>query len=251
MKFQLVSDIHLEFGIKCDVKKAPEADALVLAGDIGDPTTGVYSTFIATVAARYKIVFVACGNHECYGRTLDETYIAMDAVCKKHPNVLFLNDSSVDVGQYLPEEETLRVVGTTLWSNIEDDQRSDVTYFLADFRRIREWSVDKNNARHAQAVAFIECELCRAMQDGMRVLVISHHAPHTSETSRPEHRGSPVSSAFATDLKHLLRPPVVAWAYGHTHHSNMQMVGDVLLISNQRGYYGERCGFDPRRVFYV
>jgi len=66
------------------------------------------------------------------------------------------------------------------------------------------------------------------------------------------HSHSPVGicSPLSTTHPSLFRPCVVCWCYGHTHHSNDQMVGNVRVVSNQRGYPRERLeknmtGFDP------
>ena len=66
---------------------------------------------------------------------------------------------------------------------------------------------------------------------------------------------SPLMSAFATDLPHLLRPPVALWVYGHTHFSvARKLASGTRLVSNQRGYASntaEGQGFDPCLVFSV
>jgi hypothetical protein len=156
-----------------------------------------------------------------------------------------------------PDGGTWRVAGSTLWSEIDDDQRSDVQCFIADFRRIADWTTWRNNAKHAEAVRFLAAESARAAADGVPLVVVTHHAPLTRGTCRPEHSGSPLSSAYQTDLAHLMGAPVAAWAYGHTHRGCAeQVVAGTRVVTNQRGYPDERVPhgldrFDPLRVWTV
>jgi hypothetical protein len=72
-------------------------------------------------------------------------------------------------------------------------------------------------------------------------------------TSAPRFEGLPTSHAFSTDLKELMGPPVIAWAYGHTHFNNPMEYDGTMLISNQKGYIGEGVerAFDPGAYLHV
>merc|ERR1712157_335291 len=76
----------------------------------------------------------------------------------------------------------------------------------------------------------------------MNVLVLTHHTPTFTGTSNPRHNPDPqgMSSAFSTDLEHMLRDPAMAaihtWCFGHTHYNSDQHVSGVRLVSNQMGY---------------
>lgn len=61
----------------------------------------------------------------------------------------------------------------------------------------------------------------QAAVEGVPVIVLTHFAPTFHLTSapmfrQPAHR--PATHAFASSLEGMLRPPVVAWLYGHTHY---------------------------------
>jgi len=245
MRFHLLSDLHIEFA-EFQVEKVEGCDYLILAGDIGTTRFQNYVNLIERAAGLYKTVFVVKGNHECYGFTVDQTSNKIAKICNKFENVVYLNNKAYDV-----EGTDVRVIGTTLWSNINDYERFEISTFIADFRCIKDWTIDENNHKHYKAVQFIKNELQRALDDSKRLVVVTHHAPYTKNTSREEHRGSTLSSAFATDLSGLIKSPVVSWAYGHTHHSNQQLVNGVLLVSNQRGYDGEKTNFDPLFTFEI
>jgi predicted phosphodiesterase len=244
MKIQVLSDLHLEFS-PFRLEKYADAKGLILAGDIGDPCSSAYFELLKQASESFEWVVVVRGNHECYGMTITRTGEKIGTVCAQFPNVHYLQKKHLDVG------EDVRIIGATLWSDVMDYQRSEVSTFIADYRKIRDWSVEMNNHEHFMDAKFIKSEIGKARLDHKKLVVVTHHAPHTRGTSRKEHLGSSLSSAFASDLSPLFVSPIVAWVYGHTHWSNVQNVGDVMLISNQRGYGDEETAFDPKFTFDV
>lgn len=246
--FQLMSDMHLEI---CDwdpMGYTAEAPNLMLAGDIGVPGSPRFVKFLTTVSAAHERVFVISGNHEFYGLTVVEADMAMQVMCT-FCNVTFLNNSTFD----LPDG--VRVVGTTLWSSVSVEQRSDVSCFIADHRMISGWNVTRNNERHERDVTFLRSEITRARSDGVKLVIMTHHAPLSTGTGQPCHQNSSLSSAFHTDLSTLMGPPVSLWCFGHTHHCSSQVVNGTHVASNQRGYVTshrrEDEAFRPCRTYVV
>ena len=245
MKFQLLSDLHMEHHT-FDLEKAPGADCLILAGDIGDPYSQEYASLLATASRTFEFVFVIKGNHEChhgFPSTIDKD---IKELCEKHANIFYLQQGSVDL------RDDIRVIGATLWTDIEDEQRSDVQTFITDFGRVPNWSVMLNNHAHSRDVSFVQEEMTKALADSKKLVVVTHHAPYLKGTVRPEYKGSFISSAFCTDLSELLQdPPIHTWAFGHTHHSCRFMKNGMTIIANQRGYPREPTGFDSLCTFDV
>jgi len=238
--FHILSDIHLEWN-KFTLEKAPDVDNLILAGDIGIPTSQEYKVFIERASELYTHVFLINGNHEYYRNTIEWTNDKVKQIANKYANVHFLNNDCVDIGEY-------RILGTTLWSEIADDQRGDIGIFLADFRLIKDWSIEKHNHEHFKSVRFIKQEIERASIDSKNLIIISHHAPLTHGTSD---KHNSLSSAFCTDLSDLFIKPVKAWICGHTHYSCDFTFNGVHVISNQLGYNGEATKFDPLCVLDI
>lgn len=242
-RFQLWSDLHLEVSDMALDSYVATAPYLFLAGDIGEPGSDRYRALLKTVSAAHSLVFVIAGNHEYYEDSIEAANKDLKRMCSlTSPNVIFLNNATFDVGT------RFRVVGTTLWSDVQRHQQNDVSCFIADHRRISGWSVKRNNAQHAFNVEFLRNEIQRAKVNGVRLVVMTHHAPLTSGTSKPEHEANMVSSAFQTDLSHLMGEPIAIWCFGHTHHCSDQIKQGTRVVSNQRGY-SENADFEMYKVF--
>lgn len=97
MRIQVASDLHLEFikrrfpGERV-IKPLPDADLLVLAGDI-DTGLGVFDAF-----ADWPVpILYVIGNHESYGRVYDEDRKALRAACAG-TNIVLLDQDVVTAG---------------------------------------------------------------------------------------------------------------------------------------------------------
>lgn len=244
MHFHLLSDLHLEFH-NFELIKPDNTDILILTGDIGSPLNLDYINFINKSAELYKLVFIIKGNHECYDLTIHDTSEKIRNICNKYNNVIYLDNQTFDINN------NIRILGTTLWSNIKDNEKINIATSIADFKRILDWSIEKHNYNHIQSITYIKYEIEKAKKENKRLIIISHHAPYLINTSHNEHRGSMLTSAFATDLSKLISSPIVAWCYGHTHYSNRQKVNGVLLLSNQKGYNYEKTNFNPLFTFEI
>lgn len=108
MKFQLLSDLHLELGY--DYKSlVPKADILFLAGDIGHIDRENFKEFFDYVSLNWKICFYVLGNHEYY----DLDYVeAEDRYSKFFEDYININLMIRKKITY----EGIDILGTTLWS---------------------------------------------------------------------------------------------------------------------------------------
>jgi len=227
------------------VPQACAGTYLALLGDIFNGPklrSGAYRDFLLRQAPGFEAVFVLAGNHEFYGAEYYAARTALAALCDEvsrelqgQPTVHFLDCGRVD----MPGTD-VRVLGCTLWSFVDEAHEQAVASSLNDYVSISvrngepaeggptpqasrgKATVADTNAWHARELAWLEGELARAETDGRRCLILTHHAPTFHEACAPKHSGSPISSAFCSDLERLLRPPVAAWLYGHTHWSSRQ-----------------------------
>lgn len=67
-----MSDIHIELSKTPDkyinrfIPSQSSDDVLILAGDIGNPTSKIYKLFLTEISKYYAKVFIIAGNHEYY-----------------------------------------------------------------------------------------------------------------------------------------------------------------------------------------
>ena len=236
-----LSDIHLEFynrtipyGI--DLKRG---DILCLAGDIGDPDSSLYFTFLAYCSPLFKHVFIITGNHEYYQtsthplKTIQSTNNNIEKICKHYHNVHFLSDSSV----YIPEYN-LNVIGTTLWTGGEPDL--DDMYRYNDFKKIHGMGMPGQMERlHEMSLLFLKDELQKHKHDNSTVLVLTHHLP-SFQLIAPHYKDSEMNHLFATNLDYLFREYTIHhWICGHSHFPMTKTIEKTNVWMNPVGYPDE------------
>ncbi|KAL6241807.1 hypothetical protein RBB50_011340 [Rhinocladiella similis] len=93
-------------------------------------------------------------------------------------------------------------------------------------------------------------------------MILSHWSPSLNvRATDPRHAGSPIASAFSTDLSdeaYYKSDKVKVWAFGHTHYNcyfTVQReggIGPLRLLANQRGYYfAQAKGFNGEMVIEI
>lgn len=124
-------------------------------------------------------------------------------------------------------------------------EMNDFTMIRADvnYRRLRPADVI---AKNQVTLDFLGRELSKPFEG--RTFVVTHHCP-IREVAGGEYDGH-VSAAYYNQWHRLLEQADY-WAFGHTHHSVDTVLGGCRLLSNQRGYPGEKCGFDPYKVIEI
>jgi len=246
VKLHILSDLHLEFSTFEPI--ATDADAVVLAGDIGKGNKGVYW---AREAFPDKEIIYVPGNHEFYGadrvETLADMRIAADQ-CKVH---LLDHDEVVING--------VRFLGCTLWTDFllfgeakKSTAMSDGQNCLNDFRVIREGEKSFSPARsielHAQALAWLKAKLNEPFAE--QTVVVTHHLP--SKLSVVEKfKNQMLSACFASELDCLFGK-MDLWIHGHTHDNLDYEANGTRVICNPRGYVTyrgiENFDFNPALV---
>lgn len=249
MKLQMISDVHLEFRDNRYPHIPRKAPHIALLGDIGRPFSNVYKRFLQDLSRRFDTVLVIAGNHEYYSTsrkkvTVGEIRDQMKSVCATFANVHYLENSSIIL------EGRVRVLGATLWTNIPSDMWPTVRKSMNDYRTC---FIDKypdinvgvpmapehTTNWHETTVKWLKEELSAPGYRNVPTVVLTHHAPYSKGTSDKKFDNNNEQCCYSTDLSKMFAPPIVAWAYGHTHHPFDELVNGVRVLSNPLGYPGE------------
>lgn len=267
LKIQLLSDLHLETDPGFVATPAPDADLLVLAGDVGsyqtrrdgsvmeEPDWGLrrFSPLPQHGGWPVPVLFVP-GNHEYDGLEMDEVHAGLRSACDR-------------LGIAWLERETLlvdgvRFVGTTLWSDYDALAPADASeterlrlrekafraanFYLHKMAGLRGGTLFDAEAMRGLA---LQCQdwLRRtlAVAHGGPTVVVTHFAP-TLHSADPRYGLSPGTAGFCNALDDLL-PHADVWLHGHLHCPTDVTVGRCRIVANPLGYARkqEQLGFRP------
>jgi predicted MPP superfamily phosphohydrolase len=242
--FQLISDIHLEFGACKDIPIC--SDYLILAGDIGYPEQKLFTEFLRTNSKKFKKIFYVAGNHEYYqnwkknkNMHLNSFYEINDFIDKTikniSNNIYFLNNNYYDF------DDKLRIIGSTLWSDIKPYSSgiNDMNQIYINNKIL----IDNDfiNNIYKNNVDFIKEEIIKANKDNKKLLVITHHLP-TYDLILPKYEIEKYNSSqshFASNLNYLINEPIKIWCAGHSHGFNHKNINGVNCYVNAFGYSDE------------
>lgn len=248
MRIHILSDLHLEFAPFQPGDVA--AEVTVFAGDVHTGMNGI--KWLRTTFPSQNVIYVL-GNHEYYGQKIPKLTEEIKAAARGS-NIQVLENDRVEIGGVV-------FLGATLWTDFRlngDVVQAEITaqYGMTDFRRIRVTPSFKrfrpSHARqfHAQSLQWLEQQL--AVENGNKVVVITHHAPTPRSIPR-RFRNDPLNPAFASNLEsHVEGSGAALWIHGHIHEHADHMIGSTRVIANPRGYPTEQqIGFDPALVVEI
>jgi len=249
MKIQYISDIHLELLFKNSIKNVnylfkANAEILVLAGDIGNPYTKNYKTFLEYTNNNFNKIFLIAGNHEYYNNDVNETKEKIKEICSNFQNISFLDNSYEDYQNY-------RFIGTTLWTHINKP-----AFVINDTKMIKNFTIPKYNKLHFEAKDFLELSLQECKKDNIKSIIITHHLPFY-ELTHPNYQNSLYVNYrqwFNANLDQLIidnKTSIAAWIYGHTHTASIQNHYDINFYCNPLGYMGENNWNDLNKIINI
>jgi predicted phosphodiesterase len=252
MRFQLISDIHLErYPDDVYPQITSQAPYLILAGDIGWPTRENFKLFMKDVTGKFSKVFYIPGNHEYYCTRKSEN-LTKDGVdelideLSREIGFINLNRGVYRLGD-------LKIIGATMWTRCEDERtRLLLEYMMSDYKMIRKTptqliSPDDTGEWFREDLEFLESEL---RGDTSPKLVITHHLP--SPLLIPQkYQGNPINCGFFTDLSEMISGDILVWCCGHTHTKADLRHETTRLLVNPVGYPGENKDSDMEFCFEV
>ncbi len=256
MKIKVLSDLHIEHFVACQVLDVGEGDILVLAGDIlcakHFKTDGylhaVYDRFLYDCSKNYNKVLYVLGNHEFYGYNYEGTKRKL----KEHlpHNFHILDNDTITIDNW-------NFIGFTLWTDFRNENALEmmeaecnmndykVIRIGSKFRKLRATDTFKF---HQESKIYLLNQL-QTLKDN--VFVISHHAP--SYQSVPQEYKNHANGAYCSNLDDLIlnNQKVKYWVHGHTHNVFDYMIGDCRIICNPGGYPGQDTKFNQNMTLNI
>jgi predicted phosphodiesterase len=237
MKIQIASDLHREIAssessLSRALAPAPDADALVLAGDIHEGSAAI------DLYKDYPIpVMYVHGNHEpmhhSYPALIDEPDERSYGT-----SIRFLqNDEAFICGT--------RFLGACLWTDYAlfplkfNDSLEYARHTVTDYRLIR--NTDDRPFHPEDAIGHQRETLLwlRERPDAPfagKTVVVTHHLP-SGRSVEPGHREHKLAPAYASNLE-LLVERADLWIHGHAHWSADYQIGKCRVVCNPRGHPG-------------
>jgi predicted phosphohydrolase len=260
-KFQLFSDIHLEY-FRSFPKITPLAPYLFLAGDIGKISDPNFKLFFDYCSIHWKKIFFVAGNHEYYSskKTHVELRLLYKDFFNAFSNVYLLDDCYVDIDEF-------RIYGSTFWSHVES------TESLNDFKKIqmkngKGWTVniDKHYFNQLHEISMKNLMDQIHTTENKKFILMTHFPPLPGKTSHPKYKNQSksIQTYFSNDLTGVFferlgisesefYSNIKVWVSGHTHFSYDFYHYDTRMIANQFGYPSEynENGLDLTGVYEI
>jgi hypothetical protein len=255
MRIQLLSDLHLETE-SFEPKVAPDADILILAGDIDSGHVQI---------DRFKdwpvpVIYIP-GNHEYDHKDFDQATDALRERCDR------LGFTMLDCEQTRIEHDgrTIRVLGTTLWNDFELFGPGSIEHSMRAARYFAEQVQCATRNGKLMGVPELREEGLRCREwlreqltspehqfpEDDATLVITHFAPSLrSNDSRYPVNAS--SASFCNAYDDMI-PHSTLWVHGHLHCRHDYTVGASRVVCNSRGMAskGEDSDFQPMGVWNI
>ena len=217
IKLQYISDLHVDVNIKVPpINK--RGDYLAICGDVGTPRHISFKKFFDEYSKKYDKIFFVAGNHDydCSplfnkNKVIENKKIIND-IFSNYNNVYFLDNNIHNIN------DDVIIAGTTLWTH-------PVT--------------NKHYPDHIERHINDVCWLNNVCQNNLnkKIIVLSHYVPTFKLIDKYYmERGIYKTSWFATNLEHMIKPPIVAWLCGHTHSVTEKNINGIYCGVNAVGH---------------
>lgn len=263
-----MSDLHLESQPDYRPRPAPDADLLVLAGDIGSYQRGSGLTDSDFGLARVSplhgwpvpVLYVP-GNHEYDALDFDATHARLRETCERL-GITWLEREERVFGD-------VRFVGTTLWADFDalvlrpgepEPTLQEVLKQRQKAFRAANFYLEKAAAmRHGRPMLAPEWReqalVCQAwLREALArpfegtTVVVTHFAPSLGSND-PRYGITASTAGFCNSLQDLMARSQF-WLHGHLHCQHDYVERGCRVVANTLGYArkGEQDGFRPHFV---
>lgn len=240
---QIASDLHIDHNnekLNIDCKEYLQfpscndknVNILILPGDIGCLyKLKQLENFLTELSSKYDYIFYVYGNNEfyyynedCDKKTYEELLTEGNSLLKI-PNLYILNNKSVMIGDYI-------FAGCTLWSKLYFKD-----YFPSYFR-IHNFTKQKYNNLFNKDLEYIKQSIYYSKIHKKKMIIITHYPPISFKKPILSTR----DNFYNNNLYDLIynNTNILYWIHGHNHKSIVSKINSSLVLSNQKGKYGDK-----------
>lgn len=264
MKFDLISDIHLDANRNMlpvwELVPNEGSDVLIICGDLAEISNiHLIRDFLKEARLMYEKVIYLAGNHEYYGTSIQHGDEKLEDLCARC-GVNFFQKTSLIIDDYA-------FIGATLWTDMNKGDPATmhgIKQMIADFTYIT-YEDEINGPRHIfsaedcckefrHTMLYFENE-CERLDD-KKVILLTHHAMSSRSIASRYATAFVMNGAFYSDAEDFFirHKNVKVHCHGHMHlpfHYRIPESG-VEVYCNPYGYQmvrGEmRANYQPVQV---
>lgn len=239
MKFELISDIHLNDNIFISTDFfEPKSDILVLAGDICEyHEIPKYYEFFEKISKNWKHVLYVLGNHEFYCGQVNKVSNVIRHNLKELKNIVVLDNEIITI-------DNVCFIGSTLWASMFNGydkcmsvctkQINDFKYIISESPPERISDIQVLKLFHDN-VDFIQTTLDNI--NNKKIVVITHFSPSLMSI-HPKFSGNIINGYFCNDLDYMITNDsrIKVWCHGHTHDKFDYQINKCRVVCNPLGY---------------
>lgn len=236
VELQIASDLHIEYK-NDDIPDpldyiTPNADILILAGDIGSLyKINQLEGFLIKICQYFKYVIYVPGNQEYYTFNDHNNHpvgmnILTDRLYKIEQNIqnlFILNKSSIMI-------EDVCITGCTLWS----DLKISIPKFIV---RIHGISNEIYTQKFNSDLNYINKMIDHCDKNNYKLVVVTHYCPSYTVTNNCKKKDKYIS-LYTSNLDYLLDTNKIhTWICGHIHTNFDYKHNEVCtrIVGNQKG----------------
>lgn len=254
MKFQLISDIHLEFYKELPPMKeilTPQAPNLILAGDICFIKHPLFLPFFQKLSPLFKRIIYVLGNHEYYTdkditmESVAEMEVTAQNKLSSFDNIHILQKSFLNLGKVI-------IYGCTLWSylsrkDFECGMRILANTSFVRHKRTKLLHPNITNQLHLVQKNWLESSLNTVWAIPKKVIVVTHYLPSLKVTNK---KYTSFNKAYYSNCDELVMKADV-WCCGHIHEQKITHVGETPVYLNAIGRPFEKKPGPCNMLFFV
>lgn len=238
MKFQVVSDIHMEVS-NLDILNLlkPTESNLILDGDIGSPLKPEFKILFDYVSQNWTNIIYVAGNHEYYndeGINMSEIDDIIKKLLDTYSNVYWLHDSSITIND-------ITFVGSVLWSSPIVTGRIYPMYM--DDQKLNDHIMGIINK---QSIKYLEETIPNISG---KVCAITHYMPlYSKDIPNPIYQNDELMERYFGNQLYELMSQVDVWISGHTHQRFRFSYKGTPWLCNPIGMPHENLGYEDMVV---